>query len=119
MWLPIGSLNLGEAQPRYCFRIEDNLSLRFQVPQLQVSIMLLKAGALVAIQLRYHPPPICWAASNAQTARSNYFYSWVIQEAAGVVPGLDLHEFCKRSTLRSLSDTAVCVYVRSAPQTQW
>lgn len=93
--------------------------LQIPVPHLLVSCVLLKAGdRTFAIPAEDIITTNLLGNLNAtQTTDPSYVYSWMIQEAAGVVPGLDFLEYWQaRSILRPLSDTAVCVYIRSLEQ---
>ncbi len=90
--------------------------LQIPVPHLLMSCVLLKAGdrTFAIPNEDIITTNLLGNLNVTQTADPSYVYSWVIQEAAGVVPGLDLLEYWQaRSTLRPLSDTAVCVYIRS------
>lgn len=89
--------------------------LEFPVPRLLVPCILLQAGhQTFAIPVDDIRTITLFSTLNAsQTSDSHSAYSfWTIQDDTGSTPALDLWEYWqRRSTSRSLPDTAVCVYI--------
>jgi len=117
MWLPQLVASLGEkAQPRYCLEW-GQLHLKIPVPQLQVSYVLLLRSYLM-IPAEYHHHQLLGSLNTTQTADPSFFTLGWFRRQLGLCLVLIFWSTGTRSTLRSLSDTAVCVYIRST-QTQW
>ena len=90
--------------------------LRFSVPHLLVSCLLLQAGDLIfAIPTEDIKTTALLESLNAtQTKDVSYVFSWTIKDETGKTPAIDLLEYWQyHSTPRPLEETAICVYIHS------
>ena len=101
--------------------------LQIPVPQLLVRCVLVQAGdRIFAIPAEEIVTTTLWSNLSATLAREPCLstatmpraYSWLIQQDGMSVPGLDLLEYWQKQTIpRTLSDTAVCMRIRSLSAT--
>lgn len=101
--------------------------LQIPVPQLLVRCVLVQAGdRIFAIPAEEIVTTTLWCNLSAtpapepsvSTATTPRAYSWLIQQDGMSVPGLDLLEYWQKQTIpRTLSDTAVCMRIRSLSAT--
>jgi chemosensory pili system protein ChpA (sensor histidine kinase/response regulator) len=101
--------------------------LQIPVPQLLVRCVLVQAGdRIFAIPAEEIVTTTLWSNLSAtparepglSTATTPRAYSWLIQDDGMSVPGLDLLEYWQKQTIpRTLSDTAVCMRIRSLSAT--
>ena len=90
--------------------------LSIPVPQMLVRCVLVQAGdRTFAIPAEEIITTTLWSNLSATpTAQADAKYSWLIQQDKETVPGLDLLEYWqKEATARPLSETAVCLRIRS------
>jgi chemotaxis protein histidine kinase CheA/CheY-like chemotaxis protein len=95
--------------------------LQFPVPQLLMSCVLLQAGdCTLAIPTQdITTTTILDNLQATQVSDSNGVCTWKIQQGEETLLGLDLLEYWQpQAAKRSLPDTAVCIYVHPAQQSQ-
>ncbi len=90
--------------------------MQIPVPYLLVRCVLVQAeNRMFAIPAEEVITTTLWSSLSAtQAIEPGMNYSWNIQQDGVLMPGLDLLEYCQQgANARSLSDTAVCLCIRS------
>ena len=95
--------------------VGTTFQMQIPTPQLLVRCVLVQAGdRIFAIPSEEIITTTLWSNLSAtQTVEPDAKYSWLIQQDEMTVPGLDLLEYWQEATARPLSETAVCLRIRS------
>ncbi len=95
--------------------VGTTFQIKIPIPQMLVRCVLVQAGdRIFAIPSEEIITTTLWSNLSAKrTVEPDARYSWLIQQDEMTVPGLDLLEYWQEATVRPLSETAVCLRIRS------